>query len=54
MGLPVSPVIGNIYKGYLKEIALAPECPMPTPWWKRNIDDIISTVKKTMMITSIL
>ena len=46
MGFPVSPVIANIYMEYLIELALGPNCPIPTHWWKRYMDDIISIVKK--------
>ena len=38
MYTPVSPVIGNIYMGYFEELALGPECPIATPWWKRYVD----------------
>ena len=32
MGFPVSPVIANIYMEYFEEIAVGPECCIPTPW----------------------
>ena len=43
---PVSPIVANIYMEYFKEIALGPQCPRSTPWWKRYVDDAISIVKK--------
>ena len=46
MASPVSPVIGNIYMVYFEELALGPECPIPSPWWKRYVDDVTSIVKK--------
>ena len=46
MGALVSPFIANIYMEYFKEIALGPECTIPTPWWKRYVDNVISIVKK--------
>ena len=27
-------------------MAPGPQCPIPTPWWKRYVDDVISIVKK--------
>ena len=39
MGSPVSPVIANIYMEYFEELTLGPQCPIPTPWWKRYVDD---------------
>ena len=42
MGLPVSLVIVNIYA---EDLALGPECPIPSPWWKRYVDDVINIVK---------
>ena len=46
MGSPVSPVIANIYMKYFVELALGPQCPTPTPWWKRYVDDVICITKK--------
>ena len=46
MGTPVSPVISNIYIDYFEELALGPQCPIPTPWWKRYVDDVICITKK--------
>ena len=46
MGSPVSPVIANIYMEYFEELALGPQCLIPTPWWKRYVDDIICITKK--------
>ena len=31
---------------YFEELALGPLCPIPTPWWKRYVDDVICIVKK--------
>ena len=45
MGSPGS-VIANIYMEYFEELALGPQCPIPTPWWKRYIDDVICITKK--------
>ena len=41
MGYPVSPVIANIYMEYFEELAMGPQCLIPTPWWKRYVDDEI-------------
>ena len=46
MGSTCSLVILNIYMEYFEELALGSECPMPTLWWKRNVDDVIAIVKK--------
>ena len=46
MGSPVCPVIANIYMEYFEEMTLGPQCPMPTPLWKRYLDYVISIVKK--------
>ena len=46
MGSPVSPVIANIYMEYFEELALEPQCPIPTPWWKRYVHDVICITKK--------
>ena len=35
MGSSVSPVIANICMEYFEELALGPQCPIPTPWWER-------------------
>ena len=51
MGSPISPVIANIYKEYLEEIPLGHEYPIPNPWWKRYMDDIISIVFKEQVDT---
>ena len=51
MGLSVSSVILNIYMEYFEEIALGPQSPIPTTWWNRYIDDIISIVKKEQVDT---
>ena len=40
MGSPVSLVIANIYMEYFEESALGPECPIPSPWWTRYVDDV--------------
>ena len=47
MGSPVSPVIVNIYIKYFEELALGPQCPIPTTWCKRYVDDVICITKKT-------
>ena len=39
MSSSVSPVIANIYMEYFEVMALGPQCPIPTPWWKRYVDD---------------
>ena len=46
MGSPVSPVIANIYMEYFEELALGPPCPIPTPVYKRYVDDVICIAKK--------
>ena len=45
MGSPVSPVIANIYMEYFEELVLGPQCPIPTPWWKRYVHDAIYITK---------
>ena len=45
MAYPVSPVIANIYMEYFEEIAIDPQFPIPTPWWKRYLADVTSIVK---------
>ena len=47
MGSPVSPVIANIYMEYFEELELGTQCPIPTPWGKRYVDDVICITKKT-------
>ena len=51
MGSPLSPVIVNIYMEYFEEMALGLPCPIPTPWWKRYVDGVISMVKKDKVST---
>ena len=51
MRTPVSPVIANIYMEYFEEIALYPQCPIPTPWWKRYVDEVNSIVLKRQVDT---
>ena len=46
MGLPVSPVKANISMEYFEELALGSQCPIPTPWWKKYVDDVIHITKK--------
>ena len=46
MGLPVSPVIVNIYMEFFEELALDSQCPIPTPWWKRYVYEVIYMTKK--------
>ena len=31
---------------YFEELVLEPLCPIPTPWWKRYVDDVICIIKK--------
>ena len=51
MGSPVSLVIANIYMEYFEEMALGPQYPIPIPWWKRHVDDVISMDKKDKVNT---
>ena len=46
MGFPVSPVIANIYIEYFEGLTLGPPYPIPTPWWKRYVDDVICITKR--------
>ena len=46
MSSPVSPVIANISMEYFEEVALGQQCSIPTPWWKRYVDDVICIMKK--------
>ena len=46
MGSQVSLVIVTIYMKYFEELALGPQCPIPSPWWKRYVDDLICITKK--------
>ena len=46
VGSPVSAVITNINMEHFEEMVLGPQCPIPTPWWKRYVDDVIIIVKK--------
>ena len=41
-----SPLIANIYMEYIEELALGLQCPIPTPWWKRYVDDLIYITEK--------
>ena len=52
MGSSVSPVIASICMEYFEELALGPQCPIPTPWWKRYVEDINNIVKKEQIDTS--
>ena len=45
-GSQVSSVIANIYMEEFEESALEPLCSIPTPQWKRYVDDIICIVNK--------
>ena len=45
VGFPLPSVISNIYMENFEEIVLGPLKHIPTPWWKRYLDDIISIVK---------
>ena len=49
MDSPISPVIANIYFKYFEELALGPQCPITTPWWKKYVDDAIYITKKDQM-----
>ena len=31
---------------YCEEMELGPQCPIPTPWWKRYLDDVICITQK--------
>ena len=42
MGSPVSTVIADIYMECFEELALGPECPIPSSWQKRYMDDALS------------
>ena len=46
LGSPVSPVMANICMEYFEESVLGHLCTIPTPWWKRYVDDVICSVKK--------
>ena len=46
MGSPVSPVTANIYIQYYEEMALCPECTIPSPWWKTYVNNVVNVVKK--------
>ena len=46
MGSPVSLVIANIYMEYFEELALGPQCSIPTPQWIRYVDDVICISKR--------
>ena len=47
----ISPVIVNIYMKYFEELALGFALPIPIPWWKRYVDNVISKVKKEQLDT---
>ena len=36
---------------YFEELALGPQCPIPTPCWKRYADDVICITKKDQVDT---
>ena len=38
------PVIANVCMEYFEELALGGQCPTPTPWLKRYVNDVISIV----------
>ena len=46
MGSLVSPVIANSYMECFEELALGPQCPIPTSWWKRYVHDVTCITKK--------
>ena len=48
MGSLVFPVMGNIYMEYFGEIDLRSQCPIPSLWWERYVNDIISIIKEGM------
>ena len=50
-GLPCISNHCQIYMEYLEEIVLGPECPIPTHWWKRYVDDNSRIVKKEQVDT---
>ena len=54
MGSSVSPVTANIDMEYFKELALGPQCPISTPWWKRYLDDVICITKKTKWTSDLI
>ena len=45
MGLPVSPVIGNIYMEYFESLAIS-SSPTLIKWWFRYVDNVHSTTRK--------
>ena len=45
MGLPVSPVIANIYMEYFESLAI-PSSPTLVKWWFRYVDDVHSATRK--------
>ena len=51
MGFPLCPVIANIYMEYLEEVVIGPQYPIPTPWWQRYEDDVISIEKNEQVDT---
>ena len=46
-----SSIIVNIYMEYFRELALGLECPIPSPWWKRYVVNVISIAKNNQVIT---
>ena len=51
MDSPISKAIANIYMECFEEIALGPECLLPTSWWKRYVDNVFNIVKKAQVGT---
>ena len=41
-----SPVTAKIYMEYFEELALRLQGPLPTPWWKRYVDNVICITEK--------
>ena len=54
MGSPCSPVVGNIYMEYFKDLVLGPELPIPVKDWKRYMDDVFSIIPKGKRDTILL
>ena len=46
-GFTSLPSYSKYYMEYFEQLALRQQCPIPTPWWKRYIDDVICITKKS-------